>query len=99
MSFWFFFANLPSLVNTVDEKKDKLSAYEKSFFTQEDGSIGCTCARRVAPSTFKKSFFEKAYDLICKKFSQLSPIKVQGQFNEYLPNAAPFNDERTKNDC
>ena len=32
-------------VNTIDEKKDKLSACERSFYTQEDGTIGCKCAR------------------------------------------------------
>ena len=33
-------------INTVDEKKNKLSDCEKSFFTQEDGTIGCTCAKK-----------------------------------------------------
>ena len=49
-------------VNTVDEKKSKLSECEKSFFTQEDGTIGCTCARRTAPPEFRRSVWEKVND-------------------------------------
>merc|ERR1712015_248876 len=53
-------------INTVDEKKDKLSACEKSFFTQDDGTIGCKCDRRKAPKAFKKSFFVKAFTMLSK---------------------------------
>ena len=55
-------------VNTVNEKNDKLSACEKSFFTKEDGTVGCKCDRRVAPPAFKKSLFEKV-------FAKLSTMK------------------------
>ena len=48
-------------INTVDEKKDKLSECEKSFFTQDDGTIGCKCERRKSPKPFKKSLFKKAF--------------------------------------
>ena len=44
-------------VNTVDEKKEKLSDCEKSFFTKEDGSIGCTCEKRTAPPALDRAWF------------------------------------------
>ena len=59
-------------INTVDEKRDKLSACEKSFFTQEDGTIGCKCDRRKAPPVFKKSYFEKAFTILSKREGYLS---------------------------
>ena len=59
-------------VNTVDEKKDKLSDCERSFYTQEDGTIGCKCDRRVAPAPFKKSSFEKAFTKITAMKGDLS---------------------------
>ena len=49
------------LLNTVDEKKDKLSACERSFYTMDDGTIGCKCPRRTSPKPFKKSTFEKVF--------------------------------------
>ena len=48
-------------INTVDEKKDKLSECERSFFTKDDGTIGCKCERGISPKPFKKSTFEKAF--------------------------------------
>ena len=48
-------------VYTVDEKKDKLSECEKTFYTLDDGTIGCACPRRTAPKPFKKASFEKAF--------------------------------------
>ena len=69
-------------VYTVDEKKDKLSECEKSFYTLDDGTIGCACPRRTAPRPFKKSSFERAFanlqaldgDLSenCTKFLQMN---------------------------
>ena len=40
-------------INTVDENKDKLSECERSFFTMDDGTIGCKCPRRTSPKPFK----------------------------------------------
>ena len=48
-------------INTVDEKKDKLSECEKTFYTSDEGTIECACPRRTAPKPFKKSSFEKAF--------------------------------------
>ena len=48
-------------INTVDEKKDKLSECEKSFYTMDDGTIGCKCPRRTSPKPFKRSTFEKVF--------------------------------------
>ena len=48
-------------INTVDEKRDKLSECEKTFYTLDDGTIGCACPRRTTPRPFKKSSFEKAF--------------------------------------
>ena len=62
-------------INSVDEKKDKLSECEKSFFTQDDGSIGCKCARRASPPEFRRSGYEKTFDLI---------EKMKGNLNENL---------------
>ena len=71
-------------INTVDEKKEKLSACEKSFFTKEDGTIGCTCEKRTAPPAFNKSYFEKA-------FAGLS--KIKGNLSD---NCAAFLKEKFK---
>ena len=48
----------------MDERKDKLSDCERSFFTIDDGTIGCKCPRRVSPKPFKKSTFKKAFTII-----------------------------------
>ena len=48
-------------VNTVDEKKNKLSDCEKSFYTQKDGAIGCKRDRRTTPPEFKRSAWEKVF--------------------------------------
>ena len=47
-------------VNTVDENKEKLSECEKSFFSKEDGTIGCKCDRRVSPPEFEEAFYKSA---------------------------------------
>ena len=46
-------------INSVDEKKDKLSECEKSFFTQDNGSIGCKCARRTSPQNLEDQSMRK----------------------------------------
>ena len=51
-------------INTVDERKDKLSDCERSFVTMDDGTIGYKCPKRISPKPFKKSRFEKAFTLI-----------------------------------
>ena len=51
-------------VNTVEEKKPKLSDCEKSFFTKADGSLGCNCAECVTPPKFKQKSFSKMFDRI-----------------------------------
>ena len=59
-------------VNTVDEKKEKLSDCEKSFYTKEDGSIGCKCAKRTTPPAFDKAYFEKAFTVVSQMKGDLS---------------------------
>ena len=59
-------------VNSVDANKDKLTECEKSFFTKEDGSIGCTCEKRTTPPAFDRQFFEKAFTAISKQKGDLS---------------------------
>ena len=62
-------------VNTVEEKKNKLSDCEKSFFTQKDGTIGCKCNRHTAPPTFKQKTYEKCFDKL---------VEQDGDLNENL---------------
>ena len=64
--------SVQSTINTVDEKKDKLSKCEKSFYTLDDGSIGCTCPRRTPLKPFKKSTFEKAFTQISARKGDLA---------------------------
>ena len=45
-------------VNTVEEKKNKLSECEKSFFTQEDGTMAYICQRRTTPPKFVQKNYE-----------------------------------------
>merc|ERR1712015_386055 len=54
-------------INTVDERKDKLSDCEKTFFTMDDGTIGCKCPRRTSPKPFNKSAFDRAFYIISTK--------------------------------
>ena len=48
-------------VNTVNEKNDKLSDCEKSFYTKDDNTIGCRCDRRSDPPEFELSFYKEAF--------------------------------------
>ena len=58
-------------VNTVDANKDKLTDCEKSFFTKDNGEIGCKCAIRTTPPAFDKKFYEKAFEMLSKKGGDL----------------------------
>ena len=58
-------------VNTI-EKKNKLSACEKSFFKQKDGTIACACTKRTAPPKFNRLNYKKAYKLIEGKGGDLN---------------------------
>ena len=61
-------------VNTVDEKKEKLSDCEKSFFPKEDGTIGCNCARRASPPKFEESFYRAAFKKLKTMKADLSDL-------------------------
>ena len=70
-------------VNTVDANKDKLTDCEKSFFTKEDGTIGCTCEKRTNPPEFDRKFFERAFDAISKKKGDTSEHCAEFLKNRY----------------
>ena len=59
-------------INTVDESNEKLSACEKSFFTEKDGTINCKCDRRSKPPEFSKEFYEQIFDELVKRGGDLS---------------------------
>ena len=54
-------------VNTVEEKKSKLSECEKSFFTKKNWEIGCKCPERANPLPYKEKLLSKAFDIISEK--------------------------------
>ena len=35
-----------STINSVEEKKSKLSECEKTFYTKDNGDVGCACPER-----------------------------------------------------
>ena len=60
-------------VNQVEDNKDstisntKLSECEKTFFKRDDGSMGCSCPKRVAPPAYSKKFYEAIFERVLKE--------------------------------
>lgn len=76
-------------INTVDESIEKLSACEKSFLTEDDGSINCKCDRRSKPPVFEKEFYEQIFDELVKRGGDLSTTLAS--FLRYRFKASAMN--------
>ena len=76
-------------VNTIDEKKDKLSDCEKSFFPKEDGTIGCKCARRMEPPKFEVGFYKNAFQKIKNMKGETSDILAKFNHGSQAHSQSP----------
>ena len=73
-----------STINSVEEKKSKLSECEKTFYTKDNGDVGCACSKRRDPPRYMEEPLLKAFDDIKKRVEASEDGDLSGTLANYL---------------